>query len=200
MFRLYLYARVRFFAHCLHTRPRVQRAPGIPCSLFLSRDNVHASLGRIAPREREHIFNCHRPQRRTIQYPETAVIEPISRSVLDTPPSRGMTIVVQLRYLPPRTSGTRSRDPLARNDGGYSFAISRRIAPEVCLNLVPQNGGSRECRVHAAPAVSCAKVRKKRTRAYRYSRNTPAFPAQWLYGLCRALPGDEFVLPPSLAN
>ena len=26
-----------------------------------------------------------------------------------------------------------------------------------------------------------------RTRAYRYSRNTPAFPAQWLYGLCRAL-------------
>jgi hypothetical protein len=33
VFRLYLYARVRFFAHGLHTRPRVQRAPGIPCSL-----------------------------------------------------------------------------------------------------------------------------------------------------------------------
>jgi hypothetical protein len=25
----------------------------------------------------------------------------------------------------------------------------------------------------------------------------PAFPAQWFYGLCRALPGDEFVLSPS---
>src|SRR5258707_3782395 len=37
-----------------------------------------------------------------------------------------------------------------------------------------------------------------RTRAYRYSRSTPAFPAQWVDGLCRALPGDEFVLPPSL--
>src|SRR2546429_83332 len=37
-----------------------------------------------------------------------------------------------------------------------------------------------------------------RTRAYRYSRNTPAFPAQWFDGLCRALPGDEFLLPPSL--
>jgi len=36
-----------------------------------------------------------------------------------------------------------------------------------------------------------------RTRAYRYSRSTPAFPAQWFDGLCRALPGDEFVLPPS---
>src|SRR5262249_55897689 len=23
--------------------------------------------------------------------------------------------------------------------------------------------------------------------------NNPAFPAQWLYGLCRALPGDEFL-------
>src|ERR1700704_6074640 len=37
-----------------------------------------------------------------------------------------------------------------------------------------------------------------RTRAYRYSRSTPAFPAQWFDGLCRALPGDEFVLPPSI--
>src|SRR5258705_13461638 len=37
-----------------------------------------------------------------------------------------------------------------------------------------------------------------RTRAYRYSRSTPAFPAQWFDGLCRALLGDEFVLPPSL--
>ena len=39
----------------LHTRPRVQRAPGIPCSLFSRRDKVHANLGRSAPREREHI-------------------------------------------------------------------------------------------------------------------------------------------------
>ena len=46
----------------------------------------------------------------------------------------------------------------------------------------------------------CNSAHRKRTRAYRYRRNTPAFPAQWLYGLCRALPGDEFVLPPSLAN
>ena len=33
MLRLYLYARVRFFAHFLHTRPRVQQAPGVPCAL-----------------------------------------------------------------------------------------------------------------------------------------------------------------------
>ena len=33
--------------------------------------------------------------------------------------------------------------------------------PRFCLNLVPQNRGSRECRVLAAPAVSCAIVRKE---------------------------------------
>ena len=46
----------------------------------------------------------------------------------------------------------------------------------------------------------CNKCAKRRTRAYRYSRSIPAFPAQWFYGLCRALPGDEFLLPPSSAN
>src|ERR1700716_490975 len=41
-----------FFCACLHTRPRVQRAPGFPCALlFLSRAAIDANLGRIAPRE-----------------------------------------------------------------------------------------------------------------------------------------------------
>src|SRR5262245_10957360 len=53
-------------------------------------------------------------------------------------------------------------------------------------------GGRREDRVLAAPAVSRAVAHsKRRTRAYRYSGNTPAFPAQWLYGLLRALPGER---------
>jgi len=50
------------------------------------------------------------------------------------------------------------------------------------------------------PRSRVQKCVKKRTRAYRFSGNTPAFPAQWFYGLCRALPGDEFVLSPSPAN
>jgi hypothetical protein len=32
----------------------------------------------------------------------------------------------------------------------------------------------------------CECVRRKCTRAYRYSRSNPAFPAQWFDGLCRA--------------
>src|SRR5258708_21659170 len=35
--------------------------------------------------------------------------------------------------------------------------------------VVPQTGGSRECRMRAAPAVPCAKGKRKRTRAYRFS-------------------------------
>ena len=39
----------------------------------------------------------------------------------------------------------------------------------------------------------CNLHKEMRTRAYRFSGGTPAFPAQWLYGLWRDLPGDEFV-------
>jgi len=51
-FRLNLYARVAVLRTILHTRPRVQRAPGIPCSLFFERDKAQANLGYIVPRER----------------------------------------------------------------------------------------------------------------------------------------------------
>src|SRR5882672_3853842 len=49
--------------------------------------------------------------------------------------------------------------------------------------------------MRAAPAVSRAKdTNKKRTRAYRFSGSNPTFPAQWLYGLCPALPGERIRL------
>jgi hypothetical protein len=52
--------------------------------------------------------------------------------------------------------------------------------------------GRREDRVLAAPAISRAICAKEIcTRAYRAAGNTPAFPAQWLYGLLRALPGER---------
>src|SRR3981081_2445173 len=69
------------------------------------------------------------------------------------------------------------------------------------MSVFPRGG-----REQGTPGACCTrglvcKVHKrKRTRAYRYSRSIPAFPAQWFYGLCRALPGDEFVLSPSSAD
>ncbi len=47
---LNLYARVRFFAQFLRTRPRVQRAPGIPCSLIVYEGHERRiSSGRASP-------------------------------------------------------------------------------------------------------------------------------------------------------
>ena len=66
-----------------------------------------------------------------------------------------------------------------RNTGPRSRGM---ICPSFGLGS-PRKRGSRECRMRAAPAVSRAIGRKKRTRAYRFSGGTPAFPAQWLYGL-----------------
>jgi hypothetical protein len=40
MLRLYLYARVRFLMCILHTRPRVQQAPGVSCALSLGRNDL----------------------------------------------------------------------------------------------------------------------------------------------------------------
>ena len=49
-----LYARVRTSLCILHTRPRVQRAPGLPCALVWARASVKPRA-RPAPRDRETV-------------------------------------------------------------------------------------------------------------------------------------------------
>ena len=52
------------FLPTLRMRPRVQRASGIPCALFLEEvAKILANLGRIVPRDCGHTFKCHRPAR-----------------------------------------------------------------------------------------------------------------------------------------
>ena len=48
-----------------------------------------------------------------------------------------------------------------------------------------------------APTVRCARI-ARRTDAQRHTgaAEHPAFPAQWLYGLCRALPGERCTIAP----
>src|SRR5260221_10008729 len=65
----------------------------------------------------------------------------------------------------------------------FARALLERSGPSIT-----EGAGKTGCALHPRSRVqNCA---KKRTRAYRFSGDTPAFPAQWLYGLCRALPGD----------
>src|SRR3982074_636170 len=71
-----------------------------------------------------------------------------------------------------------------RNDGGHSSAFSRRIAPEVCQKLPAlEIRGRRECRMRAAPAISCAMCTESARMSIQGSGEHPTFPAQWLYGL-----------------
>ncbi len=74
---------------------------------------------------------------------------------------------------------------------GHPSAFSRRDAPELCRKV--RRPGIQ--RAQGRPGARCTRglacnwVLKRRTRAYRFSGNTPAFPAQWFDGLSRAHPG-----------
>jgi hypothetical protein len=68
------------------------------------------------------------------------------------------------------------------------------LRPKLCdLRYPLESRGRRESRVPMTPAV----VRTRCTRRTAGVPEHPAFPAQWFYGLCRALPGAEFLWPPS---
>ena len=86
-----------------------------------------------------------------------------------------------------------------RNDNVCSrrtSAISRRDAPEG-LHLVSPSGNQR---AQGRPGARCTRglmCNSVRSGAHEHTgsaESTPAFPAQWLYGLCRDLLGDEFFL------
>src|SRR5258707_3836205 len=83
----------------------------------------------------------------------------------------------------------RLRIPAAR--GARGFARTVRAS---------ENRGRRESRVANAPAASRAKLDKAHERSHhRFTGVDPAFPAQWFYGLLRALPGYQAGLTPSPA-
>jgi hypothetical protein len=54
--RLYLYARVRTSSCTLHTRPQVQQAPGIPCSLCFEGKGSCKPRALCAARRRDHVY------------------------------------------------------------------------------------------------------------------------------------------------
>ena len=109
------------------------------------------------------------------------------------PRAGGVSSTPRLLGLITTASGILDRPPSRTMTTEYDFAISRRIPPEVCwITSRPL------CqRAQGRPGACCTRgpacdLRKQNcTRAYRAARNTPAFPAQWLYGLLRALPGER---------
>src|SRR3984957_19252718 len=68
-------------------------------------------------------------------------------------------------------------------------AVRPRVAREVSRPRNPEGAGNAGCTLHPRSRVQMGK--RKRTRAYRFSGGNPTFPARWLYGLLRALPGES---------
>src|SRR6476619_705569 len=74
------------------------------------------------------------------------------------------------------------------------------VRPRFCKNVrASEHRGRRECRALDAPAASRANERAHEHSHHGHTGNHPAFPAQWFYGLLRALPGDQACLTPSPA-
>src|SRR5216683_5433987 len=70
-----------------------------------------------------------------------------------------------------------------------------------CAFISRPQGGRGECRVPAAPAVSCALGSgRTHTSNNEYTGIARRSRTQWFYDLFRALPGDRALLPPSSAD
>ena len=64
--------------------------------------------------------------------------------------------------------------------------------------LRTEGAGNAGCALH--PRSRVPKIAHLAHTSIQGSGNTPTSPAQWLYGLLRALPGERALLPPSLAE
>src|SRR5262245_30494555 len=81
-------------------------------------------------------------------------------------------------------------DANRRQGASHKSALPRRVSPGSCNFVVPPSSrGRRESRAPTAPvdpvrrSTRAARVPKHTGSDYRYSRDIPAFPTQWLYGL-----------------
>jgi hypothetical protein len=96
-----------------------------------------------------------------------------------------------------------SRNPSLRNSTFQTANVNPRSRGADRARVVAGILRLRKQRAQGRPGARCTRGlvcnmhKRKRTRAYRFSGGNPAFPAQWFYGLLRALPGDEFLLSPS---
>src|SRR2546421_10040386 len=72
--------------------------------------------------------------------------------------------------------------------------------PSFALAVTLEERGRRESRVLSKHPQPRTQTKKRTSVVTTGSPNSPAFPAQWFYGLFCALPGDRALLPPSLAD
>src|ERR1700754_2891117 len=79
--------------------------------------------------------------------------------------------------------------------------LAGREAPELCVDGCPLKNKRAQGKPGARCTRGLVRMRNRKKGAHEHTGsagNTPAFPAQWFYGLLRALPGERAFLPPSL--
>ena len=92
-----------------------------------------------------------------------------------------------------------------------AYSCFRQVQPALDTTLRSRGAGgarsykstvpSRKLRAQGKPgALSTRSRAQKCTRRTAGAPEHPAFPARWFYGLCRDLPGAEFLWPPSLTD
>jgi len=82
--------------------------------------------------------------------------------------------------------------------GKHTFAFSRHCARALSETFPPsQQRAQGRPGARCTHGLVCNVCKKLRTRAYRFSGEHPAFPAQWLYGLYVISPVSHALLPPS---
>ena len=86
-----------------------------------------------------------------------------------------------------------SRTP-PRSRGAYRVRVFQNESP----SKREEGAGNAGREPHPQPRVQNERAHEHSH--HRFSRNIPAFPAQWFYGFLRALPGDLALLPPSSAR
>ena len=122
---------------------------------------------RCARMTEENFAISSSPRRRGSSTPRLIGSITAASGILDHPPARVMT-------------------------AEYEVAISRRHTSEVCYQLPAlqsEGAGKTGCLLHPRSRVRFAQT--KMHTSIQGSGSIPAFPAQWLYGLLRALPGER---------
>ena len=170
-----LHCKMRHFANCTSA---ADRAPDATNARNLSSPpGAQLRTGRGDPSPLAFMFAervCppairHHPRKRVIQYSRASVF-----------------IISALEYWVARSSRAMTTE--------YGFSFSRHhfvrgiqfrslpLQPRGRMRPSREGAGKTGCAPHPRSRVHLM-LWKKRTRAYRFSGNTPAFPAQWLYGL-----------------
>ncbi len=125
-----------FYSHVLHTRPRVQRAPGFPCALVSEDVNRRKARAHRAARMQRCICSTPIGCLQVESEPHSV----IARSACDEAIHLSTSTAVKWIASRSLSSGAHSRDPVARNDVDRPEALAPSSGPVVRMEPLRNPG------------------------------------------------------------